>query len=171
MDDEALIAAIATGDDVALRELFDRHAPWVGARVRRLVPDEAVEDVVQETFIAIWRGAKRYVSDAGAGAWIWGIARRQAALWLRKNGRAMPVINFATADDPELTATRRADLDQALALLGSAEDEGRELIRLVYVEDRPVAEVARLLAIPPGTVKSRLFNLRRRLRTLLLEGS
>ncbi len=41
-----------------LRELFDRHAPWVAARLRRTMPAHAVEDALQETFIAVWRGAK-----------------------------------------------------------------------------------------------------------------
>jgi hypothetical protein len=58
--DGELIAAVAAGDDAALRELFERHAPWLAARLRRALPAAAVEDVVQETFIAAWRGAKGY---------------------------------------------------------------------------------------------------------------
>lgn len=87
MGDERLVEAVAAGDGRALRELFDRHAPWLAARLRRTMPAHAVEDVLQETFIAVWRGAKGYKGEGAAGAWIWGIARRQAALWARKNGR------------------------------------------------------------------------------------
>jgi RNA polymerase sigma-70 factor (ECF subfamily) len=51
------MAAVAAGDDSALHELFTRHAPWLAARLRRLLPADAVEDVLQETFIAVWRGS------------------------------------------------------------------------------------------------------------------
>ena len=57
MDDDALIAAVAGGDDVALRELFRRHAPWLAGRLRGVLPAAEVEDVLQETFLAVWRGA------------------------------------------------------------------------------------------------------------------
>src|SRR5271170_7041582 len=60
MDDDDLIAALADGDDTALRELFTRHAPWLAARIRKALPPEDVEDVLQETFLAAWKGARTY---------------------------------------------------------------------------------------------------------------
>jgi Sigma-70 region 2 len=60
MDDDELIAALAAGDDTALRELFMRHAPWLAARLRAALPPPDVEDVLQETFLAVWTGAKGY---------------------------------------------------------------------------------------------------------------
>src|SRR5687768_1950703 len=147
MDDEALLAAVAAGDDGAVRALFERHAPWVAGRLRRVLAASAVEDVVQETFIAVWRGARGYHGDGAVGGWIWGIARRQAALWARKHGRAdlERILEFSlerpAADDPAAAATRRADLARALAMLGPEEDPQRELVRLVFVDDRPVADV------------------------------
>ncbi len=177
-DDERLIRSVATGDDQALRTLFERHAPWVAGRLRARLPATVVEDVVQETFVAVWRGAGRYGGRGEVGAWIWGIARRQAALWIRKHGRAAlddgldAHVEPATDDDPAAAATRRVGLDRALATLdpGNAGDSQRELVRLVYVEDRPLAEVAERLGIPTGTVKSRLFHVRRRLRNALEGG-
>src|SRR5690606_21219965 len=84
MDDHDLRIALAEGDDTALKELCQRHAPWVAGRLRQRLPAGVVEDVLQETFIAVWRNAGQYRSEAEVGAWIWGIARRQAAQWLRK---------------------------------------------------------------------------------------
>jgi hypothetical protein len=80
MDDDELIAAMADGDDAALRELFTRHAPWLAARLRALLPAADVEDVLQESFLAVWRGAHRYRPEGSPGGWLWGITRRQAAL-------------------------------------------------------------------------------------------
>jgi len=60
IDDDELIASLAGGDDTALRELFARHAPWLAARLRRALPPDDVEDVLQETFLAVWKNAKAY---------------------------------------------------------------------------------------------------------------
>ncbi|MGH2558482.1 MAG: RNA polymerase sigma factor [Thermomicrobiales bacterium] len=167
MDDVDLIAAIAHGDDTALRALFERHAPWLARRLRRTLPADVVEDVLQETFVAIWRGAGRYHGGGAVGAWLWGIARRQAAMWARAHGRSLPDFELAAADDPATQAIRSVDLEAALATLGPAGTAQRELVRMVYVEDRPLAEVAEALDIPRGTVKSRLFKARQRLRAAL----
>ena len=86
MDDDELIAAMADGDDTALRELFARHAPWLAARLRPILPAAEVEDVLQESFLAVWRGARGYRPEGSPGGWLWGITRRQAALWLRRRG-------------------------------------------------------------------------------------
>jgi RNA polymerase sigma-70 factor, ECF subfamily len=182
MDDDELIAAIARGDDAGLRELFSRHAPWLAARLRAALPAADVEDVLQETFLAVWQGAGRYRPDGRAGAaggWLWGIARRQAALLLRRRGPAtltLPAVpavlagGTQQAGDPAEAALVRADLDRAVAALGSAGGVEREVWRLMYVEDRPLAEVAELMGVPEGTVKSRAHRTRKVLRRALLGG-
>jgi len=118
--------------------------------------------VLQETFLAAWRGARGYRPDGAAGGWLWGIARRQAALLLRSRGPVALVLpeGLAVSDEADSVVTR-ADLAGALAALGPAE---REVWRLMYEEDRPVAEVAELTGVPAGTVKSRAHRVRRVLR-------
>jgi RNA polymerase sigma-70 factor (ECF subfamily) len=162
VDDDTLIACLAEGDDMALRELFFRHAPWLAARLRVMLPAADVEDVLQETFLAAWRGAGGYWPDGAAGGWLWGIARRQAALLLRRRGPATTVLpaELAVGDEAD-SAVIRADLADAVATLAPAE---REVWRLMYEQDRPVAEVAQLTGVPPGTVKSRAHRVRRVLR-------
>ncbi len=163
MDDDELIAALAAGDDAALRELFTRHAPWLAARLRAALPPPDVEDVLQETFLAVWKGARAYRPRGTPRAWLWVIARNQAALLLRKRGPATAQLEETpqTGLDPAEVALARADI--AAALDGP---EG-EVLRLMYVEDRPVAEVAALLGVPAGTVKSRAHRARRLLRVAL----
>lgn len=174
MNDDRLIASVAEGDHTALRELFDRHAPWLAARLRPILPPGTVEDVLQETFIAVWRGADSYAGTGEVGGWVWGIARRQAALWARRHGRPelrLELLDVASIEDPAMTAVRRADLAQAFSELGSEGSDRRMLADLIFVEDRPLAEVARRFGIPEGTVKSRVHALRRVLRVTLRRGS
>ncbi|HYY77876.1 MAG TPA: RNA polymerase sigma factor [Actinomycetes bacterium] len=172
MDNDELIAAVAAGDDAALRELFSRHAPWLAARLRAVLPAADVEDVLQETFLAAWRGAAGYRQEGGGG-WLWGIARRQAALWLRRRGHAellLPALVAADgrrAADPAEAALSRAELADAVKALGPEGGPQRETWRLMYVEDRTVAEVAALMGVPAGTVKSRAHRARRLLRAAL----
>lgn len=108
--------------------------------------------------------------EGACGAWIWGIARRQAALWARKNGRPELCLEPAESEDPATAAVVGADLDRALAGLGPEGGAQRELARMIFVEDRSVADAASTLGIPPGTVKSRVYKIRRLLRAALAQG-
>lgn len=183
-EDETLIARIRAGDDTALRELVFRHTPWLGARLRAVLSRTDAEDVLQETFLAVWRGAANYRSESEVGGWLWGIARRQAALFLRRRGPAdllaVPAEALAAAElgggadgsaaDPAQVAVVRAELAAAVVALGPEGSPDREVWQLLYVEDRPVAEVARVLGVPAGTVKSRAHRVRRVLRGALRGG-
>jgi len=178
MDDDDLVARVAAGDDAALRDLFRRHAPWLAVRLRAVLPAADVEDVLQETFLAAWRGAGGYRPQGSCGGWLWGIARRQAALLLRRRGpaeqarTALPAGQAGRdAPDPAETALARADLEVAVAALGPDGSPEREVWRLMYEQDRPVAEVAELLGVPSGTVKSRAHRARRLLRAALRDGT
>ncbi len=167
MDDDELIAALAAGDDAALRELFTRHAPWLAARLRvALVPPD-VEDVLQETFLAVWKGASGYRPNGRARAWMWVIARNQAALLLRRRGPAVAPLGEVEQAGPR---PAEAGLDPAEAAMVRADiaavlpGPDGEVLRLMYLEDRTVAEIAALLGVPAGTVKSRAHRARRILR-------
>jgi RNA polymerase sigma-70 factor (ECF subfamily) len=176
MDDDELIASLAGGDDTALRQLFDRHAPWLAARLRQVLPPDDVEDVLQETFLAVWKNAGTYQPRGTPAAWFWVIARNQAALLLRKQGPAAARARLDEArldenrpvSDPAEAVAARTDLDvAAAAALGPPGGPDREVWRLRYEEDRPVAEVAELMGVPEGTVKSRAHRARRLLRSVL----
>ena len=163
MDDDELIAALAAGDDMALRELFLRHAPWLAARLRAALPPPDVEDVLQETFLGVWKAAKAYKPQGTPQAWMWVIARNQAALLLRRRGPVTALLGETPHDglDPAEAALVRAGI--AAALDGPEGD----VLRLMYVEGRRVAEVAAILGVPAGTVKSRAHRARRMLRAAL----
>lgn len=124
-DDVALIAAVADGDEQSLRVLFDRHAPWLGLRLRRRCnDDEVVADVLSETFVAVWRGARRFRGDGDVAAWIWGIAAKRLVSRLR--GRPVPepwptqdldplIEPLASVEEQVLLGVEHGDLGRALS--------------------------------------------------------
>lgn len=183
MDDDDLITRLAGGDDTALRELFTRHAPLLAVRLRAMLPPSDVEDVLQETFLAVWKGAKSYRRQPGpagaskAGGWLWAIARNQAALLLRRRGPVhapLPDLLWdapsagSVSDDPAETVAERDRLAGAVTRLSLAD---HQVWQLVYVQDRPLAEVSELTGVPEGTVKSRAHRVRRLLRAALGGGT
>jgi DNA-directed RNA polymerase specialized sigma24 family protein len=95
LSDADLLAQIAAGDERALRELVDRHAARVLLRLRRRTPEEELAaSAVQDTFVAVWRNARRYRGDGDVGAWLWGIAIKQLVSRLRERRQPTPVSQF-----------------------------------------------------------------------------
>ncbi len=77
--------AVADGDAGALRKLHERHAPWLSIRLLRRCNDpELVAEVLQDTFVAAWKGAGKFRADGDVGAWLWGIGIRRLISSLRK---------------------------------------------------------------------------------------
>lgn len=168
--DAELLRACVADDAIALRTLYTRHARWIAIRLRRSMTATATEDILQETFLAVWTGARSYRGAGDVGGWMWGIARRQAALWARRNGR--PVVDLdllagepvTARDDPASDAIRRIDIERAFVAAGDLGTPGRELAHKAFFEERTMAELATDFRVPAGTVKSRLHALRRAMR-------
>ncbi|MGH2540842.1 MAG: RNA polymerase sigma factor, partial [Actinomycetota bacterium] len=84
--DDALLQGVAQGDRAALEALYRRHSPWLVVRLSRRCADPGlVEEVVQDTFVAVWRGAGRYRGSGEVPAWIWGIGIRRLIDRLRRS--------------------------------------------------------------------------------------
>jgi RNA polymerase sigma-70 factor (ECF subfamily) len=175
--DAALVLAIAaTRDRAAFVALFDRFAPRLKSWfLRGGTPPRQAEDLVQETMLAVWRKADGFdPGRAGAATWIFTIARN-----LRIDARRRSARQVLDKDDPSLapaapiapdaafdTVQRETRLHAALATLTP---EQIDVVRLSFFEDRPHAEIERVLGIPLGTVKSRLRLAMNRLRAHLGE--
>ena len=169
--DEELVAAVADGDRAALRELHDLHAPWVRARLTRRCADrDVVDEAVQDTFVAVWRGAGRWDGRGEPAAWIWGIAIRRLIGVLRSRNRWAPVAAAAhTADqvaaaDDVLLGIEHGDLADAL---GRLSPELRAVLQATVLDGLTTREAARLLHIPQGTVKTRARRAKQQLRGAL----
>ena len=170
-----LLQRVAAGDRGApLEELYDRYARRVWAvGLRRLQDRGAAEDLVQETFVRLWRAAPRFDPERGTvGALLMTIAYRAAAdLGRRKAGQAavvsLDVDMTAEPADPAAGAREEEQLllrDELQTALSSLSGDQREILRLHFQEDLTQAEIAERLGLPLGTVKSRVFYGLRQLR-------
>lgn len=167
--DEALLAAVANGDRAALAALYRRHAPWLVLRLSRRCADPGmVEEVVQDTFVAVWRGAHRYRATGEVPAWIWGIGIRRLISQLRRRrvavARTQPDATMVSAEDEVLIGVEHGDLGPAL---GRLSPELRAVVQATVLDGLTTKEAATLLGIPQGTVKTRAARARRELREAL----
>ncbi|MGH4035500.1 RNA polymerase sigma factor [Actinomycetota bacterium Odt1-20B] len=175
-DDAALLRAVADGDAQALAVLYDRHAGWLHARLtRRCADPDVVREVLQDTFLTVWRSAAAH-RGGEAGGWLWVIAARRLVDAGRAQARAVAAQRAATESAPEQAAPSAED--RVLAALeygdvGTALDrispELREVLRATVVDGLTTRETARLLGIPEGTVKTRAMRARRELRAALAQ--
>ena len=165
--DETLLSAIAAGDRQALRVLYERHAPWLTLRLARRCADaDAVDDAVQDTFVAVWRSAARYQGGGAVGAWIWGIGIRRLIDALRRRPRREFVSGDrveveSSAEEQVLLGVEHGDLSGALDRLSP---ELRAVVQATILDGLTTREASRLLGIPAGTVKTRAMRARIQLR-------
>lgn len=164
--DEALLRSVAAGDAAALARLYERHAGAVFGYLHRLAGDRmTAEEILQDTMLAVWRSAGAFEGRAKVTTWLFGVARRQAHNRLR--GRAAPAPAGADLPDrpdqspgPEDLAIAAAGGTPVAAAIDRLPEHHRDVIALVFVAGLPLADVAEVLAIPVGTVKSRLHHAR-----------
>ena len=167
--DAALLAAVADGNPAALEDLYRRHAGWLSLRLARRCADPAVVDeVLQDTFVAVWRGASSYRGSGEAGAWIWGIAiRRLVDAFRRQPPTTYPLESadaldtIESAEDRVLLGVEHGDLAGAI---GSLSPELLAVVQATVLDGLTTREAAHLLGIPAGTVKTRMMRARRALR-------
>jgi RNA polymerase sigma factor (sigma-70 family) len=178
-DDTALGELISDHDARALEELYDRHSSASYGLARRVVGDEQLaQDVVQEVFLAIWRGAAKYDGSRGSlSTWLFALTHHKAVDAVRRSqrhsGRRAPEEALATeadpapaVDDQAVASVRRDQVRAALAELPEAQ---RNALTLAYFGGLSQSEIAQQTGIPLGTVKTRTLAALRRLRTLLDE--
>ena len=173
--DEELIAQIATGEQAALRTLFTRHYSRVYRFVSRFVKDrDAVEEVVNDTFLIAWQQAPRFEGRSRVATWLLGIARYRA-LGAVKARQAHPESmeqHEATLVDPservDARMQREDSSDYLKRCLAMLPREQALLIELHYFSDKSLKEAAALTGVPLNTVKTRMFLARKKLATMLV---
>jgi len=170
ISDEALLAACGIGDTAALGALFDRHHEAVYRLLSRLLRSEPVEidDLVQLTFLEVWRSAKKYGGRGAVRSYLFGIAANSVRHHIRGAARRRAAHADVPAPAPAGTPDAVAMRAQQVHRLAEALDELPHDLRAVYVlcdlEDVPGVEAARVLGIRVGTLWRRLHEARRALR-------
>ncbi len=195
-DDASLVRAVAAGSQDALAALYDRHAVGVYAASTRLTDDRQIaEEVVQETFLALWNRAELFEPTAGSlAAWLYTIARNRTVDRLRAAGRRPRLVALGRGrpdDEPESVALERMALagqvlggarpisspeaaledvelrTMILDALGRMPEQERAVILLAYRDGLSQSEIAQRLGWPLGTVKTRTRRALSRLRRAL----
>lgn len=168
-----MLKRISAGDREALTELYQRYSYSLFQYLLRLTPDQGqAEEILQDTFVAVWRSAARFEGRSTARTWLIGVARRQAHNRLRRSEPALADVtelaDLATPDPgPENAALLRATRDELIAAIGRLSLIHREALALAVDQGLSSQEIADALDIPLGTAKSRLRDAKRALRALL----
>jgi RNA polymerase sigma-70 factor (ECF subfamily) len=198
-EDSGLVRAVASGSEDALVQLYDRYAGAVYATARRLTTDRGLaEDVVQETFLALWNRAEQYNPAMGSlPAWLLTIARNRTIDRLRALGRrppTVPISDVALSDEGDTATLERliaggevvgagqpvmgpaallaeTELRTSLAeALAGLPDVERAVLVLAYRDELSQSEIAERLGWPIGTVKTRTRRALLRMRNALGPG-
>ncbi len=169
-DGHSLGSRLAHRDERAWERAYELYAPSLLAYLRRYVgPDEA-EDVLQRTFLDVWRGARRYDPDQRFTAWLFTIAHRRAVDTLRaRRGHVTDVetLRDLLGEDGRETIERYAEAAEVQAVLRRLPEHERVVLELAYFADLTQVEIARKLAVPLGTVKARAARGTRRMGDLM----
>jgi RNA polymerase sigma-70 factor (ECF subfamily) len=173
--DAELLRRIGKGDEDAMSAFYREHSKVVFAQVLLVTGERALaEEISQDTMLAVWRGAAAFRGESSARSWVLAIARRQTRDRLR--GRRLRVVDDAFLADqpasnpgPEVMALDRAELAAVRGAIQELASAHRELLGLVFGSGLSLPEVANVLEIPVGTVKSRLSAARTALNRILSE--
>lgn len=169
-EDRDLVSAVSRGDPHAFRALFREYYPRILGYALKRCPNRAdAETVAQETMMAVWKGATSYAERSSVATWIFGIARNKVADLLRDREKEIatpPDLLTVPSDGGVPGALERQRVEWALEQLTV---EHREVVLLTLYDGLSYHDIARMLGIPEGTVKSRMYYARRKLRSILEE--
>ena len=161
---------LAAGEEGAINECYAALGPMVLGYLRRFVPRDEAEDVLQRVFYEVWRNRERYDPTRSLEAWVLGIARKRAIdLLRRRHANVVPIdeLREIAGDDGRELAERYARASEVRDALERLTREQREVLTLAYFGDLTQVEIADRLGVPLGTVKARTFRGLRRLADLL----
>lgn len=174
-----ILRRVAKGDREALAELYARfQRPLFRYLFHLLGNKESAEDVLQQVMVIVWQKAYTFQGIAQAASWIFGIAHHQAFKALRRESNASASVTVTELEtvmdmrdeamDPEADMVRQATHEEIAKALACLTAEHREVLELAFFQDFACKEIAAIVGIPVGTVKSRLSYARRALKAALI---
>ena len=163
--DEDLMAAVASGDETALAALIDRYATSVHAYLLRHSGNrEDADDLLQETWVRVARSAKRFDTARRFRSWLYGIATNLARDLFRRRMTSERALRDLAGQPPAASGADSVDRGELRERIAKLPENMRAVLLLRYYEGMSEAEMAEVLDVPRGTVKSRLHAALRRLR-------
>lgn len=174
MDEQRLIVRILDGHAEDYGYFLERYGGEVFAIVSRLVPNrEDAEELTQDAFVRAYSRLDSFIGRSSFSTWVCRIAYTVAVSWLRKKRiKYLSIDDHPHASDAEVDEvlddeSRLEDLRRAISLLRPDE---QMLLELFYFESRPLADIAYILDVEPGTIATRLHRIRRKLYSLMKHG-
>ena len=173
--DEVLIKSIAKGDQDAMEIFYVRHKTKVLRFAMRFVRDPSgAEEVVSEVFHDVWGKAGYFKSRSQVSTWLLAIARNKALNFGARRSAEPLDEDFAEsivdeADGPEATMLGKENHGIVHECLRHLSPAHRTIIDLIYLQEKPIGEVAKLIQVPENTVKTRMFYARQRMKGLLVD--
>jgi RNA polymerase sigma factor (sigma-70 family) len=173
LEDAALLAQVGDGDEVAIEALYRRYGGACFSLARRILDDaQLAEDVVQQVFLALWKGTGYDPSRGAVSTWLLSLTHHKAVDSLRKEGtrRRRLASEQALLDleaggpGPDEVAWTRLRAENTRAALRLLPAEQREVLLLAYYGGYTQREISDLTGLPLGTVKSRTLTALRKLR-------
>lgn len=165
--DEALMHSVTSGDKFALQILYVRHHARLYRFMMRFTRDECLaEDALSEVFLAVWSKAGSFKGECQVATWLLAIARNKILAMLRQ--RAFAALDEAASvadpeDDPESALDKKDRSNLVQKCLETLSPKHRQIIELVYFQDKSIREAAEIAALPLNTVKTRMFYARSQL--------
>lgn len=174
-NDRVLLERVVCKERAAIAEVYERFQwPLFHYLYHLLGQKELAEDVLQEVMVIVWQKAETFRGQGSVSGWIFGIAHHQAFKVLDCNARVVLTELEAALDildeslTPELGAIRDVTNTEVITGLASLTPEHREVLQLAFFQECSCKEIATIVGIPEGTVKSRLSYARRALKVILL---
>ncbi|WP_456336898.1 sigma-70 family RNA polymerase sigma factor [Fervidibacter sacchari] len=164
--DKWLVQRILSGDKAAGEQFVIEHYEAIFRFLRNLTGSkEDAEDLTQQTFLRAWEALPNFRGDSSLSTWLHSIAYREYTHWLRSRREFVPLDEIV--DMPDEQANQNLEAVLLRWAIYRLAPEHREVFVLHYLQGFSVSEIAKIIGIPAGTVKSRLFFARQKLRELL----
>jgi RNA polymerase sigma-70 factor (ECF subfamily) len=166
MQDADLVRSILAGEEGAFEVLLDEFQPRVYRLACRLVSPREADDVTQEVFIAVFKGLKRFRGESSLSTWLYRVAFNTCQTYRLREARRprLPIPETPDLRQAVLSAVENCDVAEAVAKL---DDRHRVVLVLHELHGLTYGEIAEVIQVPVGTVKSRLSNALHKLREML----
>ncbi|HEY0799817.1 MAG TPA: sigma-70 family RNA polymerase sigma factor [Steroidobacteraceae bacterium] len=164
--DSELLIAIAAGNRLALEDLYLRYERRLARFVSRYTQcNENIEEIINDTFMVVWRNANDFRCASRVSSWIFGIAHRTALKLIRRQKSHSAARSLDECQEQSVDPGLEAEVqDWLMHGLNRLSDEQRLAMQLAFHMGHSFTEIAEITGAPIGTVKARMFHARQKLR-------